>query len=56
MQLGTPEIIISKSQRERLIMSNITFSLLIWKSFLKETEKNILSQHFFKCKIKKKDI
>ena len=55
MQLSTPEIIISKSQRET-IMSNIAFSLLIWNSFLKETEKNTLSEHFFKCKIKKKDI
>ena len=27
---------------------------IIWNSFLSETEKNILSQQFFKCKIKEK--
>ena len=49
MQLGTPGII-SKSQRERLIMPNIAFM----RAVRYETEKNILSQHFFKRKIKGK--
>ena len=58
MQLVTPGII-SKSQKERLIMPNIAYCIhaggpVIWNSFLNETEKNILSQHFFKHKIKEK--
>ena len=57
MQLGTLEII-SKSQRERLIIYTKyciqTRGSVIWNSFLNETEKERLSQHFFKCKIKEK--
>ena len=54
MQLGTLGII-SKSQRERLIMPNIRVcGPVIWNSLLNETKKNIVSQHFFKRKIKEK--
>ena len=38
-------------------MQNIAFmrgSPVIWNNFLNETEKNILSQHLFKCKIREK--
>ena len=39
-------------------MPNIAFIYahgpVIWNSFLNETEKNILSQYFFKCTIKEK--
>ena len=57
MHLGTPEII-SKSQRETnyakyYIHASVS---VIWNSFLNETakKKNILSQHFYKRKIKEK--
>ena len=56
MQLGTPEII-SKSRRERLIMPKYCIHAcvpVIWNNFLNETEKNILSQHFFQRKVKEK--
>ena len=54
MQLVTREII-SKSQRETNYAKYFVHARgpIIWNSFLNETEKkNILSQHFFKRKIK----
>ena len=55
MKLGTPEII-SKSQRETDYAKYWIHARgpVIWNSFLNETEKNILSQHFFKRKMKEK--
>ena len=53
MELGTPEII-SNSQRETNYSkySIHAHGPVIWNIFLNKTEKIILSQHFFKCKIK----
>ena len=54
MQLGNPEII-SKIQRERLIMPNIAFMQVIWlfgTAFQMKLKKKILLQHFFKRKIR----
>ena len=55
MQLGAPGII-SKSQRETNYAKYCIHARgpVIWNSFLNETEKNILSQHFFRRKIKEK--
>ena len=56
MHLGNPEII-SKKQKERLIMPNITFmrAVRLFGTALKmKLKKNMPSQHFFKRKIKLK--
>ena len=57
MHLGNPEII-SKKQKERLIMPNITFmpAVRLFGTALKMKlkKKNMLTQHFFKRKIKLK--
>ena len=53
MQLGNPRII-SKSQRERLIMTNYCIHGAVRLFGTENLNKNILSQHFFKRKIKEK--